>query len=178
MSSTRDIPGKMVDGVFNRVLAGEVTPALQAALKVAGIDLEALAPSYPRETWYQAVELAALALFPGALPQSLHRLGRHIVASLHRKGLIKGPWVTMAKLLGPRRALLQAAELGGNRGLLSLRARERGAREVDVDIDEGVQREFLGGLLEGIVELLGGKGAHARITEALPASTRLAITWK
>jgi uncharacterized protein (TIGR02265 family) len=157
------IPGKLVDGVFRRVLAGEVSAELSAQLVAIGIDLSlpALAPAYPRETWYLAISHTATSLFPTDVTP-LRRLGRHIIEALERKQLIKGPWVGMAKLLGPRRALRQAADRLDN-SVVKLSIAEKSKNEFEIVAEETEQAEFLAGLLEASIGMLGGRESRTTI---------------
>src|SRR5437870_5519094 len=105
-----DIPGKLVEAVFKRVLAADLTPALKEQLAAVGVDVSgAMQPSYPRPAWYLAIELTAKTLFPqDPLPVQLRKMGGHVIHSLTSRQIIKGTWLTMAKLMGPRRAIKQA----------------------------------------------------------------------
>ena len=111
MSADRHIPGKLVKGVFQRALFADLSADLITALAAAGLDLSVpLHDAYPRTVWYRAIELTAASLFPDEAPDArLRRLGRHVIESLEARKLVKGPWLSMAKLMGPRRALSKAA---------------------------------------------------------------------
>jgi uncharacterized protein (TIGR02265 family) len=156
-----DIPGRLINGVFNRVLADDVTPALVEALKPLGLDLSApLRESYPRKTWYQALQVTAATLYPELSPDAqLRAMGRHIIHVLEDRGIVKGAWVTMARLMGPRRSLKQAAEFTA-RSPVRVGIEERTRNEFEVSIDADEQSEFFIGLLEATIDLLGGKDAH------------------
>lgn len=152
------ISGKLVEGVFRRVLAADLTPALITQLADAGVDLSLpVEAEYPRATWYRAVELTATALFPKETPAlQLRRLGVHIMGSLQERQIIKGPWLAMARLVGPRRGLRQAAELT-DRSPVKLTITDRSKSEVEITADDTAQPDFLAGLIEGAVGMLGGK---------------------
>ncbi len=175
---TTPIPGKMIDGVFRRVLAGEVSDELSAQLAAIGLDLAqpTLEPVYPRQTWYLAIGHTATALYPtDAVP--LRRLGRHIIEALERKQLIRGPWVGMAKLLGPRRALKQAAERLDN-GVVKLSIAEKSRNEFEILAEETEQVEFLAGLLEASIGMLGGRDSRTTVIGSRGNATVFSATWR
>lgn len=154
------IPGKLVESVFKRVLAADLTPALQTQLAAAGVDVSGpMQPSYPRTAWYQAIELTAKTLYPqDELPAQLRKLGGHIISSLQSRQIIKSSWLTMARLMGPRRAIKQAMDFT-DRSPIKLTITERAKSEFEVSVDDTEQPEFLAGLLEQAITMLGGKNA-------------------
>ena len=179
MSAHGHIPGKLVDGLFRKLLLHELTAELVTLLAEAGVDVSVpAAEAYPRAVWYRAIELTAAALYPAEPPPGqLHRLGRHVIDSWQRRG-IKGPWLGVAKLMGPRRAMKQAAELAGKYSPVRLEVHDQGKSAVEIRVDEGQQPEFLAGLLEGVIGVLGGKDAHVHVTGAAPEKGVFAATWR
>lgn len=177
--ATRAIPGKLVEGVFRRALVGDLTPSLLEQLAAIGVDLSVpLEPAYPRPTWYRAIELTAAALYASDTPDmQLRRLGQHIIRSLKERDVIKGPWLSMARLLGPRRALKQAADFAQG-GPLKLTLVEKGKQEMEIFVEEGEQPELLAGILEGTIALLGGKDPDAQVGERSPAGTTFLTRWR
>jgi len=177
--ATRAIPGKLVEGVFRRALAGDLTPALLQKLASIGVDLSVpLQAAYPRPTWYRAIELTAAALFADDTPdEQLRKLGQHIMRSLEERQIIKGPWLSMAKLLGPRRALKQAADFVQG-GPLKLTLAEKGKHELEIFVEEGEQPAFLAGVLEGTIALLGGKEPAAEVAARTEAGTTFLARWR
>ncbi|MCU0695417.1 MAG: DUF2378 family protein [Myxococcaceae bacterium] len=180
MSGDRPIPGKLVKGVFQRVLFADLSAELIAALAGAGLDLSVpVQEAYPRPVWYRSIELTADSLFPdGDQASRLRRLGRHVIEVLEARKLLKGPWLSMAKLMGPRRALKQAAEMGGQYSPVQLDVRERSSRELEVTVAEDQQAEFLAGLLEGLVGVLGGKAPAVRVESAGNGRAVMAASWR
>jgi uncharacterized protein (TIGR02265 family) len=180
VSADRHIPGKLVKGVFQRALFADLSADLITALAAAGLDLSVpLHDAYPRTVWYRAIELTAASLFPDEAPDArLRRLGRHVIESLEARKLVKGPWLSMAKLMGPRRALSKAAELGAQYSPVRLDVREHHSKEVEVTVAEDQQPEFLAGLLEALVELLGGKVASVRVEAAGHGRAVMRASWR
>lgn len=174
------VPGKLVKGVFQRALFPDLSADLITALAGAGLDLSIpLQEAYPRPVWYRSIELTAESLFPELeAPGRLRSLGRHLIESLETRKLVKGPWLSMAKLMGPRRALKQAAEMGAQYSPIHLDVKERSAKELEVTVAEDQQPEFLAGLLEGLIDVLGGKGSQVRVESAANGRAVMAATWR
>lgn len=173
------IPGKMVDGVFKRVLAPDLTPALISQLAEAGVDVSTPAPpSYPRQTWYRAVELTAQALYPEQpLATQLRKLGAHLIEALQERHVIKGPWLSMARFMGPRRALKQAMDFT-DRSPIKLTITERSKTEFEIAVDDREQPDFLAGLLEAAIEMLGGKAPQVSLEGPRGDSNLFRATWR
>lgn len=178
MSEKTTVPGKLVTAVFGQVLKQDLTTELVAALAAAGLDvLDQAGETVPREVWDRALELTAQSLYPHDA-EGLRKLGRHVITVLPKRGLVKGPWLSVARLMGIRRALKQGAELGGASSPVHARVIDRGSREVEVHLDEGRQSELLAGLLEGLIALLGGRDVHVMIASAAPAHAVLLASWQ
>jgi len=177
--ATRAIPGRLVEGVFRKVLGPELTPELLEQLAGIGVDLSVpFHPAYPRPTWYRAIALTAAALYPKEEPPSqLRHLGRHVIHALKERDVIKGPWLSMARLMGPRRALKQAADFAKG-GPIHLALTEKGKHEFEVHVEEGQQPELLAGLLEGAVTMLGGKEPRAEIAAHSEHATTFLLRWR
>ncbi len=173
------IPGKLVDGLFKKVLAADVSPALKAQLAEAGVDLSAPPPaSYPRSTWYRAVELTAQSLFPAeASAVQLRKLGAHVMDALQSRGIIKGPWLSMARLMGPRRSLRQAMDFL-DRSPVKLTITERSKTEFEISVDDPEQPEFLAGLLQSAIGALGGKEPSVSQLPPQPGASLFRATWR
>lgn len=173
------VPGKLVKGVYQRALFSDLSAGLITSLASAGIDLsKPLLESYPIAAWYRSIELTAESLFVEAPAAHRQRaLGRHLIEVLDSRKLIKGPWLGMAKLMGPRRALKQAADLGGQFSPIRLEARERNAREFEVTVGDDQQSEFLAGLLEGLLTVLGARSAQVKVESAAAGQAVFSATW-
>ncbi len=172
------VPGKLFNGVFRRVLVDDLTPAMQAQLLAIGLDVSVpLAGEHPKSLWQDSIDTTATALF-ASNASPLRSLGRHIVVSLESRNLIKGPWLTMARLLGPKRALKQAAQNADAAFPISFDLKDVGSKEVEVTSSESEQTEFLAGLLEGLVTLLRGKDVAVSVASVEPAKAVFRIAWR
>jgi uncharacterized protein (TIGR02265 family) len=169
----------MVNGLFTRVLGPDLTPALKAQLAGVGIDVAAPVPdSYPRTAWYQAIELTSKTLFP-ELPSSaqLRKLGGHVIASLQSRQIIKSAYLAMAKFAGPRRALKQAMDFT-DRSPVKLTITELSKTEFEISVDDKEQPDFLAGLLEAAIEMLGGKSPQVSLKGPQGDSNLFRATWR
>jgi uncharacterized protein (TIGR02265 family) len=173
------IPGKLVDGVFKRVLAPELTPELITQLAAVGVDLSLPTPAtYPRTAWYLAVEITAKTLFPAdPLALQLRRFGAHLISSLQSRNIIKGPWISMARLMGPRRGLKQAMDFL-DRSPVKITLTERSKTEFAITADETEQPDFLAGLLEAAIAMLGGKAPEVSLEGTREGSSHFRATWR
>ncbi len=173
------IPGKLVEGLFKKVLAADVSPALMAQLAEAGVNLSAPLPdSLPRAAWYRAISLTAQTLFPNDAPQAqLKKLGHHVMEALQSRGIIKGPWLSMARLMGPRRSLRQAMDFL-DRSPVKLEITERSKTEFEIFVDDPEQPEFLAGLLQSAIGVLGGKDAAVSQLPPQPGASLFRATWR
>jgi uncharacterized protein (TIGR02265 family) len=128
---------------------------------------------------YGAIQLTADSLFPEAPHgQRLRKLGRHLIEALDERKLVKGPWLSMAKLMGPKRALKQGADMGAQYSPIHLAVKERGSKELQITVAEDGQPEFLAGLLEGLVHVLGGKAPHVKVESVAHGHAVMAATWR
>ena len=173
------IPGKLVEAVFKRVLGPDLNPELIKQLTAIGLDLSGpMETSYPRTAWYLAIELTAKALYPeDPLAVQLRKLGGHIINCLQSRQIIKGTWLTMAKLMGPRRALKQAMDFT-DRSPVKLTITERAKNEFAISVDDTEQPDFLAGLLEAAITMLGGKDGNVSLEGTREGSSHFRAAWR
>ena len=179
MSHHATIPGKMVQGLFKRVLAPDLTPELIAQLAAVGIDLSVPPPAaYPRSAWYQAIALTAKTLFhEHPEPAQLRKFGGHIIQSLQTRDIIKSTWLTMARFAGPRRALKQAMDFT-DRSPVKLTITELSKTEFEISVDDKEQPDFLAGLLESAIHMLGGKQPKVHLKGPQGEANLFTATWR
>ena len=173
------IPGKLVESVFKKVLAPDLTPAAIEGLAALGIELHAAPPdTYLRTTFHQAMALMGRTLYPSlAPPEQLYRLGRHLIASLQTRNVVKGAFISMARFLGPRRALKQAVD-HLDRSPVKLTVTERSKTEFEIAVDDREQPEFLRGMLEEAIHLLGGRSAEVALLGPQGESNVFRASWR
>lgn len=175
----RTVNASVFKGIYEKALAGSVSAELEARLQDVGVDLAQLEAEYPHATWLRAMELTAQELFPGR-PQddALKKLGRRIVTGLKDQGVIKGPVLAMAKLMGPRRALKEVVSRSAADGSsIRMELVEHGARALTLKVDDGSIAELFAGALEPLIELLGGKRPTVTARVHGPDRCELDISW-
>jgi uncharacterized protein (TIGR02265 family) len=174
----KSVPAKLVNAVFRRVLAQDLTPSLEQQLVLVGLDVSKPAEGdTDKAVWDKSIETTARALFANE-PSALRALGRHVVVSLDSRKLIKGPWLSMARLLGVKRALKRAAQSTDAGFPITFALKEVSTQAVEVTSSESAQPEFLAGLLEGLVLLLKGREPKVVVSSVQPANAVFAIEWR
>jgi uncharacterized protein (TIGR02265 family) len=149
------IPGKLVGAVYGKVLAPDVTPAVIEKFKVIGINIASPEEKYTKKQWYESVDVMSQHLFPGDA-KAHRKLGNHLISSLKERGIVKSAYLSMAKLLGPRKALEKAAEFA-HYSPVKLTIEQVEKTVVEITVDDKHQPEFLAGLLETTLTMLGAK---------------------
>jgi uncharacterized protein (TIGR02265 family) len=104
-------------------------------------------------------------------------MGGHIITSLQARGIIKATWLTMARLMGPRRALKQAMDFT-DRSPVKVTITERAKNEFSIEVDDPEQPDFLAGLLEAAIAMLGGKAPEVSLEAAREGSSHFRATWR
>jgi uncharacterized protein (TIGR02265 family) len=147
-----------VEGLFHVGLKGRVTPALQARLRAAGLDLtRPLMPAYPRAAWNHFIQLTAEALWPDEpAERAYHALGRQLLLGYSRT-LMGGAIIRLLRLIGPRRTLdrmTQNFRSGGNYNLCH--TTDVGPCEVSFWLNEPtLHPAYVAGIIDMTLELVG-----------------------
>jgi uncharacterized protein (TIGR02265 family) len=175
----RQVSGRLVAGLFEKGLTGAVTPELRAHLEAEGIALQKLAPSYPHATWIRGLEITASELYAGeVLSDGLRKLGARVVRNLKASGVIKGPFLTMGKLMGPKRVLKQiSGQPVRGAEFLRIEVHEKNGKHLEVHLNDGAIGDFLAGGLEAILEVLGGRNPRVQPLVTTPERCILDVTW-
>jgi uncharacterized protein (TIGR02265 family) len=175
----QNFPDRFIKGIWVRALAKDRTPALDAALKDVGIDLaQPLLPSYPRSVWFPALQRTAAVLFPDAPPdQALKRLGARMIDGLEASGTFRGPAFSMVRFLGPKRILKDIGPRIASLGIgIQQEVKEISSKELDISLNEGEGAPFVGGALERMVGLMGGRAPSVEVGPG-PLGSRLRVRW-
>ena len=179
MSPSHDISGRLIAGLFDKGLAGSVTPELEARLAAEGIDLKNLKLAYPCPVWVRGLEVTASELYAGeVLSDALHKLGARVVKTLKEKGVVKGPMITMGKFMGPKRVLKQLHNQPvRGADFLRIEVVEKGRQHLELHFNDGAIGDFIAGALEAVVEMLGGRQPSVRATLTTPERCILDLEW-
>jgi uncharacterized protein (TIGR02265 family) len=170
-----------VEGLFLKGLGARVTPALREQLKAIGLDLEReLLPAYPRTVWNAAIPLAARHVWPQLDVASSHvLLGRTIIDGF-KETLLGRALAGMAKVLGPMRTLARMRKnlrTGGNYNEVTLTAETQ--TQVLFWINEPwLHPGYVQGLLQGSLEISGGKNNSVEVVTQDDAGTTYRVRWE
>ncbi len=174
--TTRELSGRLLQEVFNKALRDDVTPELKAELLPLGMNLDSLAPTYPKDVWAPVLKKAAELICPG--DESLERLGARVVEGFEREGLFDSALFSVAKLVGPRKVLGQIAgrEIPGAR-FLKFGVTENSKRDIEVSVNDATIAPFIGGGLRQMIEVLGGRDAEVGLATSGSGTATLHATW-
>lgn len=175
----QNFPDKFVRGIWLKAFQSDRTAQLDAALKEVGIDLsQPLLPSYPRSVWFPALQRTAALLFPdAAADDQMKKLGQRLIDALDAQGVFKGPAFSMVKFLGPRRILKDIGPRLSGLGLgIEQEVHEVSSKELDIQLNEPEGASFVGGALERMVALMGGRSPSVEVGPG-PLGARLRVRW-
>ena len=175
----RLVSGRLVAALFEQGLAGFVTADLAARLAAEGIDLTHLSAKYPYEIWVRGLEITASELFGGeVLSDALRKLGSRVVKTLQASGLVKGPILTMGKLMGPKRVLKRiSGQPVRGAAFLQIDVVEKGGKHLEVQLNDGALGDFFAGGLEAALEMLGARQPKVVALVTTPERCVLDVTW-
>jgi uncharacterized protein (TIGR02265 family) len=170
-----------VEGLFVRALGGEVPPALTQELRKIGIDLSRkLLPAYPVPVWNQVLEATLRTLYPGQpLPQSARLLGERMIEG-YRNTLVGQAVLALAKIIGPRRALLRSRQnwRSGN-SYSEVTVEELAPNDFRLRFNEsGVSRWVSQGLLAAGLVFAGAQDLSVELESFTETDAVYRITWK
>jgi uncharacterized protein (TIGR02265 family) len=169
-----------VEGLFQRGLAGRVTPALKAQLREAGVDLERpLLPAYPWEVWARCVGMAARALHPEEPDTVGWRLVGERMVDGYRETLVGGAMFGMLRLLGPKRMVGRTRQnfRSGN-NYTEARITEVGPGAVDLWMNEvGPLRYFTQGAVLAGMRGAGAEDVRVEVSHFDDAGVTFRVTW-
>jgi len=180
VSHTPHVSGRLVAGLFEKGLAGQVTPQLEARLASEGIELNNFKATYPYAAWVRGLEITAAELYSGeVLSDALRKLGSRVVRTLKDQGVVNGPMISMGKLMGPRRVLKQIHNQPvRGAAFLKVQVVEKGKTHLEIHCNDGAIGDFVSGALEAIVELLGGHAPRVQPAITTPERCVLDVVWR
>lgn len=166
-------------GLFEVGLAKAVTPELVAHLAAEGIELGKLRDTYPYDTWVRGLEVTASELYGGeVLSDALRKLGARVVITVRDSGLVKGPILAMGRLMGPKRVLKHASgQPVRGADFLRIDVHEKQGKRVEVHLNDGAIGDFVAGILEAVVEVLGARDAKVQALVTTPERCVLDVSW-
>jgi uncharacterized protein (TIGR02265 family) len=170
-----------VEGLFFKGLGDRVTPQLREELKAIGLDLtKDLLPAYPRKVWNAAIPLAAQHCWPMDDVSMAHvKLGRAIIDGFKRT-LLGSALAGMAKVLGPMRTLARMRKnlrTGANYNEVNL-TEETSTRVLFWINEPFIHPGYVQGLLEGSLEISGGKNSSVVVISKDEFGTTYRVSWQ
>lgn len=180
MSPHHQISGRLIAALFERGLAGSVTPELEAHLAAEGIELRNLKATYPYAAWVRGLEVTAAELYSGeVLSDALRKLGARVIRTLKDQGVVKGPMLTMGKFMGPKRVLKQIhAQPVRGADFLRIEVVEKAKQHLEIHVNDGAIGDFVAGALEAVIELLGGHQPRVQAHVTTPERCVLDVVWR
>jgi uncharacterized protein (TIGR02265 family) len=173
------VSGKWVEGLFNRALGPSINTQLNALLKAEGLELSRpFQSAYPREQFVTWIRISARELFPGEeQPTALRLLGAKVVEDMKAAGNIRGPFVAMAKLMGPRRVLRQLMQYVQGQSSLRVKLEDQGKTAARIELNDGELADFVAGSLESILQLIGARSPKVETHQLRPDLSVLSARW-
>jgi uncharacterized protein (TIGR02265 family) len=168
------------EGLFARALGGNVPPALRERLRGIGLDLsKKLPPGFPVALWNQVLEATVDTLYPGApTPRGAFQLGDRWMQG-YRTTLVGQAGMAMAKIIGPRRALLRSRQIfrGGN-SYTEVQAEELSPSDFRMTFNEtGISRWVSQGLLSAGLEFTGAKELSVEVESFTETHVIYRVRW-
>lgn len=170
-----------VESVFQRALKDDLTPSLVARLRAMGLDLERkLLPAYPVTLWNAVLEETVKTLSPTQpVPEAARRLGERMIEG-YRSTLVGQAVLAMARVLGPRRALLRSRQnwRSGN-NYSEVTVEELAPTDFRLTFNEaGVSRWVSQGLLHAGLTFAGARGLEVAVETFTETDAVYRITWQ
>lgn len=169
-----------VEGLFRIGLASELTPALKAALKAQGLDLDRpLLPAYPAAQWAQWVRTAAQTLFPQLPEAEAHfRLGQRATLGFSQT-LVGKALMPLRHLVGIRRMVLRIGKsMASGCNYMQVTPVALGPTDIELTFSDvcGVPH-FFRGLLNSGIGVRDGKDFDCAVTRQEGESATYRLTW-
>lgn len=166
MSQTEELDFRTtMEALFVDALGGQMTPGLKERLREEGLDLDRLAPAYPRRVFSRCCRITAEALYPhDPVDQALRTLGRLMIEGYSRSVIgraVAGVFI----VVGVRRAMervTRAFRHGDNYTVTKFTPVSEGVADLWFNQVNG-QPTFTQGALEAALAWVGGKDGRVDI---------------
>jgi uncharacterized protein (TIGR02265 family) len=170
-----------VEGLFLVALRGRLSPATQASLRQAGLDLsKKLQPAYPFDVWKLCLEIVARDLYP-RLPcaEAWRKLGRAIVEGMSQR-VMGRVMVRVSRLLGPLRALRRLDHiLNSAANYVEARVTERSPTCIEVWINDVMgQPSYYQGILEASLVMTGTEVGQVELISRESSGATYRVSWE
>ncbi len=180
MSQTEELDFRTtMEALFVDALGTQLPPALKDRLRAEGLDLEKLAPAYPRQVFSRCCRLTAEALYPHEpVDESLRALGRQMIEGYSRS-LIGRAVVGVFKVVGVRRGLdrvTRAFRHGDNYTVTRFTPLSDHEAELWFNQVNG-QPTFTQGALEACLSWVGAKDGQVEIVRTDGMECLYRIRW-
>jgi uncharacterized protein (TIGR02265 family) len=168
------------EGLFITALRSKMTPALQAALKSDGLDLnQKLQPAYPVEVWTKCCLTAARHVFPSeSMESGLCRLGESVVEGF-ASGFLGRALMGVVRVLGPYRAIARTRQnfrSGNNYAEATVTKVSETEAEVWMN-ERGATRYVCQGIILAGLRAAGAKDAKVEVVRFDEEAVWMRATW-
>jgi uncharacterized protein (TIGR02265 family) len=164
---------------LRRLLGDRLDADFTAKLKAQGVDLSALNPAYPYETWVQSLELTMAKLWPGVpRAEATYNLGREMFDSFGHTLLGKA-LLQMLRVLGPNRGLQRMTRnLRTSNNYSDTKLTQKGPTAWELWINLVAFPHYYRGLVECGLQHSGAKNVQVEILTHTPnGAAVLLIAW-
>jgi uncharacterized protein (TIGR02265 family) len=172
--------GPTFEGLFQRALGNQIDSGTKDRLKAAGVDVDLpLAPTYPFDTWMQAIAICAEGVHPSLAPVEARRqLGRALVTG-YRQTLVGRALLRFVKFKGTRKmldGLRNTLRSGNNYSEVTIKDLSPTSVEIWTNV-VGPYPEFTAGILEAGVEESGASSWKVEVAAHDGMAATYRVSW-
>lgn len=163
-----------------RVMGDKLDADFATKLKAQGVDIKAINPAYPYETWVESLELAMAVLWPGASKdEATYRMGRAMFDSWGHT-LMGRALLPLLRLLGPKRGIERMTRnFRSSNNYAETKVTARGPTEYELWLNLVAFPHYYRGLLEAGLVASGAKDAKVEVVSHAPTGEAvLLLSWK
>jgi uncharacterized protein (TIGR02265 family) len=166
MEQTRLVFDALIEGVFNKAFGKSLTPEMKSEMRAAGIDLDRkLLPAYPYEAWERCMRIAAKGIFGRESPEAFQTMGERYL-EVFRATLLGAALFQVARLIGPRRAMLRTSKYRSIDNFTKATARELAPNLIEIRYEAiGGIPQFAQGAMIATLRAVNAKDPKVEITE-------------